>query len=421
MITNDTFPRAPTHVRSWSPDHPLFAQISATAGRGITALRFRCRGSRNFMYVILGFGHESGNGAENLQSNRKSGARSWHPWAMDKSAKLSLKTDRDDVRIMTLQAHILEQQNHHPQASGTFSWILSALSISAKIIADKVRRARLENVLGSVGTENVQGEVQQKLDVLANDVLLRTLGGREGVAIVASEENEEPVILREEGEGVPRYCVLFDPLDGSSNLDICGGVGTIFSILEYNGGSSAQDSLLQTGARQIAAGYVLYGSSTVFVLTIGKGVDMFVLDPSIGAFMRVERNLRIPRGNKTYSVNEGNRKSFPDCYQRYLDWAQSNNYSGRYAGAMVADVHRILLKGGVFLYPPTKKAPDGKLRLMYEANPMAMIIEQAGGKAFAAPGQRIMDIEPIAIHQRTPVILGATDQVALVLAHLEKK
>src|SRR5450755_4384798 len=340
---------------------------------------------------------------------------------MNKTPQLPVKTVREELRITTLQAHILEQQAHYPHAGGTFSWILSALSISAKIIADKVRRARLENVLGSVGTENVQGEVQQKLDVLANDVLMGTLGGREGVAIVASEENEEPVILRDQGRGVPRYCVLFDPLDGSSNLDVCGGVGTIFSILAHVGqGTRAQDSLLQTGARQIAAGYVIYGSSTVFVLTLGKGVDMFVLDPGIGAFMRVERNLKIPAGNKTYSVNEGNRKSFPEGYQRYLDWAQSNNYSGRYAGAMVADVHRILLKGGVFLYPPTKKAPDGKLRLMYEANPMAMIIEQAGGKAFAAPGQRVMDIQPTAIHQRTPVILGATDQVALVLAHLEK-
>ncbi len=339
---------------------------------------------------------------------------------MNTPAKADSKPVRDDVRIMTLQSHILEEQRHHPQASGTFSWILSAMSISAKIIADKVRRARLESVLGSVGTENVQGEVQQKLDVLANEVLLGILGGREGVAIVASEENEEPVILREDSNGMPRYCVLFDPLDGSSNLDICGGVGTIFSILAHNRATSANDSLLQPGVRQVAAGYVLYGSSTVFVLTIGKGVDMFVLDPSIGSFMRVERNLSIPEGNKTYSLNEGNRKTFPDGYQRYLDWAQSNDYSSRYAGAMVADVHRILLKGGVFLYPPTKKAPEGKLRLMYEANPMAMIIEQAGGRAFAAPGQRILDIQPGAIHERTPVVLGATDQVALVMAHLEK-
>jgi fructose-1,6-bisphosphatase I len=329
------------------------------------------------------------------------------------------KSGHDDLRIMTLQAHILEQQVHYPRATGTFSWILSALSISAKIIADKVRRARLENVLGSIGTENVQGEVQQKLDLIANEVLLRTLGGREGVAIVASEENEEPMILREDTQGIPRYCVLFDPLDGSSNLDVCGGVGTIFSILAHDGRAQrAADSLLQTGARQIAAGYVLYGSSTVFVLTIGMGVDMFVLDPSIGAFMRVERNLRIPSGSKSYSVNEGNRKAFPEGYRRYLDWAQSSGYSSRYVGAMVADVHRILLKGGVFLYPPTIKSPEGKLRLMYEANPMAMIVEQAGGSAVAGLGQRILEIQPTAIHQRTPVILGAADQVDAVLTHL---
>jgi len=324
------------------------------------------------------------------------------------------------IRIVSLQSHILAEQVHHPNATGTFSWILSALSISAKIIADKVRRARLENVLGSVGQENVQGEIQQKLDVIANEVLLATLGGREGVAIVASEENEEPVILREQQEGVRRYCVLFDPLDGSSNLDICGGVGTIFSILAHDPAiQPARNSLLQPGIKQVAAGYVLYGSSTVFVLTLGKGVDMFVLDPGIGSFMRVERNLRIPSGNKTYSLNEGNRRSFPAGFQRYLDWAQSNGYSSRYVGAMVADVHRILLKGGVFLYPPTAKAPQGKLRLMYEANPMAMIIEQAGGKTLVAPGQRVLEVQPTAIHQRTPVILGAADQVDAVVAQLE--
>jgi fructose-1,6-bisphosphatase I len=342
----------------------------------------------------------------------------WHSFRMH-TAPATTSRDDDALRITTLQAHILEEQVHNSRAGGAFSWILSALSISAKIISDKVRRARLENVLGSVGAQNVQGEVQQKLDVLANEVLLRTLGGREGVAIVASEENEEPVILREDTAGVPRYCVLFDPLDGSSNLDICGGVGTIFSILAHDSSSQKPaDSLLQSGARQIAAGYVLYGSSTVFVLTLGNGVDMFVLDPSVGAFMLVERNLRIPSGNKTYSVNEGNRKTFPEGYQRYLDWAQSNGYSSRYAGSMVADVHRILLKGGVFLYPPTKKAPSGKLRLMYEANPMAMIVEQAGGKTMANEKQRTLDIEPTAIHQRTPVILGAADQVDAVLAHL---
>jgi fructose-1,6-bisphosphatase I len=318
--------------------------------------------------------------------------------------------------ITTLQTHILEQQGNYPEASGLFTWILSALSISAKIIADRLRRARLEDVLGGLGTENVQGEQQQKLDVIANDVLLRALGGRQGVAIIASEENEEAIILKRATDGDRRYCVLFDPLDGSSNLDVCGGVGTIFSILRYEPAArSADESLLQPGSRQVAAGYVLYGSSTIFVLTIGQGVDMFVLDPAIGAFMRVERGVRIPKASKSYSLNEGNRKTFPRGYQNYLDWAQDQGYSSRYAGAMVADVHRILIKGGVFMYPPTRKAPDGKLRLMYEANPMAMIIEQAGGKAMAAPSQRVLDITPRAIHQRTAVCLGSADEVDHVM------
>ena len=318
--------------------------------------------------------------------------------------------------LVTLQAHILEQQARFPESTGTLSWVLSALSISAKIIANHVRRARLDDVLGSVGNENIQGEQQQKLDVIANEVLLRTLGKREGVAVVASEENEEPVMLRQVGEG--KYCVLFDPLDGSSNLDVCGGVGTIFSILRYDNPAHSENGWLQAGAKQVAAGYVLYGSSTVLVMSIGLGVDMFVLDPAIGAFVRVAEQLKIPHSNKSYSLNEGNRLTFPAGYNNYLDWAQANGYSSRYVGAMVADVHRILLKGGVFMYPPTQKAPKGKLRLMYEANPMAMLIEQAGGKAMATPEQRILDITPTAIHQRVPVILGSPNEVDHVLAHL---
>lgn len=323
-------------------------------------------------------------------------------------------------QIVTIQAHILEQQARFPAANGTLSWILSALSISAKIIANKVRRARLDDVLGSAGGENVQGEQQQKLDVIANEVLLRTLGRRDGVAVVASEENEEPVLLRERGDG--KYCVLFDPLDGSSNLDVCGGVGTIFSILHYDDTSHNkahhQQGWLQAGAKQVAAGYVLYGSSTIMTMTIGMGVDMFVLDPAIGAFVLVEKGVRIPKANKSYSLNEGNRLTFPTGYNKYLDWAQANGYSSRYVGAMVADVHRILLKGGVFMYPPTKKAPNGKLRLMYEANPMAMLVEQAGGKAYAQPDQRILDVLPTDIHQRVPVILGSPDEVDQVLTHI---
>jgi len=321
--------------------------------------------------------------------------------------------------LVTIQSHILSQQARFQEATGTLSWVLSAISISAKMIAAQVRRARLEDVLGSVGNLNVQGETQQKLDVIANDILLRNLGGRQGVAVVASEENDEAVVLREQDDGETRYVVMFDPLDGSSNLDIAGGVGTIFSILRKDRRSSnVEDSLLQPGVRQVAAGYVLYGSSTVMMLTIGSGVDMFVLDHAIGAFIRVAEGLKIPARNKCYSLNEGNRLSLPEGYQKYLHWVQENGYSSRYVGAMVADVHRIMIQGGVFMYPPTKKAPKGKLRLMYEANPMAFLVEQAGGKALAAPGQRILEVQPAEIHQRTCVVLGSCDEVDLVIAHL---
>jgi fructose-1,6-bisphosphatase I len=321
--------------------------------------------------------------------------------------------------LVTIQSHILAQQEQFPEATGTLSWVLSAISISAKMIAAQVRRARLEDVLGSAGNQNVQGETQQKLDVIANEILLRNLGGRQGVAVVASEENDEAMVLRREDDGETRYVVMFDPLDGSSNLDIAGGVGTIFSILRKDRRSSQlKDSLLQPGLRQVAAGYVLYGSSTVMALTIGSGVDMFVLDLAIGAFVRVAEGLRIPARNKCYSLNEGNRLTMPEGYQRYLDWAQQNGYSSRYVGAMVADVHRVMIQGGVFMYPPTKKAPNGKLRLMYEANPMAFLVEQAGGKALAAPGQRILEVQPTGIHQRTCVVLGSSEEVDLVTAQL---
>jgi fructose-1,6-bisphosphatase I len=325
-----------------------------------------------------------------------------------------------DQSISTLQSHILAEEQKRPDSGGTLAWILSALSISAKAIAAQLRRARLIDVLGSAGETNVQGEQQQKLDVLANEILLRTLGRRDDVAILASEENDEPVAVRAAADGKRRFCVMFDPLDGSSNLDVAGGVGTIFSIVSHD--RRANDptaSVLRPGAEQVAAGYILYGPSTVFTLTLGHGVQMFVLDPSIGAFLRVEDQLRIPKAHAHYSVNEGNRLSFPEPYQRYLHWAQEQSYSARYAGAMVADVHRILLKGGVFLYPPTTKAPKGKLRLLYEANPMAMLVEQAGGLAMAAPDQRILDIEPRELHQRTPVILGSTDEVSRVLEFLD--
>jgi len=322
------------------------------------------------------------------------------------------------MNITSLQSHILQEEARHKNATGDFTWILSAISLAAKAIAAQVRRARIEDVLGDHGGSNVHGETQQKLDVIANHILMTCLGSRPTVAVVASEEDEEPSILRRGSEG-GKYCVVFDPLDGSSNLDVCVSVGTIFSILKNDASiPGAVETLCQSGACQVAAGYILYGSSTVFVLTTGRGVDMFVLDPSIGSFVLVKSGVCIPPTGKTYSVNEANRPTFPTGFQRYLDWAHGEGYSSRYIGSMVGDVHRTLLKGGVFLYPPTRKAPKGKLRLMYEANPMAFLVEQAGGKALAAPGERILDIKPDAIHQRTCVLLGGADEVDQVVVHL---
>ncbi len=327
--------------------------------------------------------------------------------------------------LTTLQSHILSEEQMFPQATGDFSWILSAISLAAKTIANKVRRARIEDVLGDHGDINPHGERQQKLDVIANEIIVRCLGDRANIAVLASEEGETPIFLRNREEG-GRYCVMFDPLDGSSNLDVCVGVGTIFSILRNDRRNPRKNEEtgeelphhLQPGWRQAAAGYILYGSSVVFVLTTGHGVYMYVLDYSIGAFVLVARNVRIPNESKIYSINEAYVDNFPPGYQRYLEYAHANGYSSRYIGSMVADVHRTLLRGGVFLYPPTASHPGGKLRLMYEANPMALIVEQAGGKALAGT-ERILDIRPEALHQRTPVVLGSTAEVDKVVEFLE--
>jgi len=317
--------------------------------------------------------------------------------------------------LTSLQSHILAEEQKCEGATGEFSWILSAISLATKAIGNKVRCARIEDMIGEVGAENVQGEMQHKLDVISNELILRCLGDRDNIGILASEENETPFFLRKRTEG-GKYAVLFDPLDGSSNIDVSVGVGTIFSVLRLPEGGTKEAAILQEGNRQVAAGYVLYGSSTVLVLTTGNGVNMFVLDQAIGSFVLVEAGLQIPSGNNTYSINEAYTAGFSGGVRSYLDWAHQNNYSSRYIGSMVADVHRTLLKGGVFLYPPTNDKPDGKLRLMYEANPMAMITEQAGGKA-TAQGDRILDIHPKGLHQRTGVVLGSTDQVDQFLKH----
>jgi fructose-1,6-bisphosphatase I len=321
--------------------------------------------------------------------------------------------------ITSLQAHILAEESSHPNATGDFTWIMSAISLAGKIISNLVRRARLEQVLGEQGEVNVQGETQQKLDVIADNVLVRSLGDRASIAVIASEENEQPTIIRRGVDG-GKYCVLFDPLDGSSNLDVGVGVGTIFSVLRNDPEiPDAGRTICQRGVDQLAAGYILYGSSTTFVVTTGHGVDMFELDPAIGSFILVKRKIRIPARNKVYSINEAYADQFPPGYRAYLQHAHANGYSSRYIGSMVADVHRTLLSGGVFMYPPTTKHPGGKLRMLYEANPMSWLIEQAGGKAYSGM-ERTLEQQPHHLHERTSVLLGSPDEVDLVRSFFKK-
>jgi len=329
-------------------------------------------------------------------------------------------------RIVTIQHHILqEQRRHSPQASGAFSWLLSAITLATKMTQAKVGRAGLLDVIGTVGCSNVQGEEQQKLDVYANNALIHCLGVRENVAIVASEENEEPITF-DGRSGSGKYIVLFDPLDGSSNIDVNVSVGTIFSIfalpttVEY---ADATEAVLQAGTQQLAAGYVIYGSSTIMVYTTGHGVHGFTLDPTVGEYVLSHENIRMPEMGNTYSSNDAYWDTFPIWYQDYLKHLRSGDagrkYSLRYIGSLVADFHRTLLRGGVFLYPPTQSHPNGKLRLLYEANPVAFIAEQAGGIALDGQ-QRVLDIAPTAIHQRTPLVVGSKEELELFqrFAHL---
>ena len=326
------------------------------------------------------------------------------------SAVAEPTSDSSDL-IVTVQQHILHQQKKHfPDAGGNFSWLLSGITLATKMIQARVRRAGLLDVLGGTGGTNVHGEVQQKLDVYANNALLHCLGVRENVAILVSEENEEPVPLQHSGTG--NYVVVFDPLDGSSNIDVNVSVGTIFSIFrrpEEPAGADPSALALQPGYKQLAAGYVVYGSSTILVYTAGQGVFGFTLDPAVGAYVLSHDNMRMPQRGGIYSTNEANVDSYPRVYQGYLGRLRGGGlgrkYTSRYIGSLVADFHRTLLKGGVFLYPPTKIHPRGKLRLLYEANPIAFIAEQAGGAA--TDGETpILKIQPEAIHQRTPLVVG---------------
>jgi fructose-1,6-bisphosphatase I len=327
--------------------------------------------------------------------------------------------------LLTVEQHILDEQRRlHPDASGEFSWLLSGITLACKLIAAEVRRAGLADILGSADQVNVQGETQQKLDVLANQALLTCLGSRGNVAIMASEENEQPVVVpRDRQHG--KYVVVFDPLDGSSNIDVNVSVGTIFSVLrrepDPTGKRDPLGDLLQSGRQQLAAGYVVYGSSTMLVYTAGNGVSGFTLDPHIGAFVISHPSMRMPGEGSIYSVNEANADGFPEAYRICLahlrSGATGRTYSSRYIGSLVADFHRTLLKGGIFLYPPTMHYPKGKLRLLYEANPIAFLAEQAGGVATDGR-QPILDVPPTGLHQRTPFLVGSKAEMKLLMGML---
>ncbi len=313
---------------------------------------------------------------------------------------------------LTIQQHIMQEQQKFPEASGEFSFLLSGLTLATKKIQAKVRRAGLIDILGDHGMENIQGESQQKLDVYANDAVIDSLACRQSVGVLASEENEHPIVLPHRSEAA-KYAVVFDPLDGSSNIDVNVSVGTTFSIFRRPEGASydAPESwILQPGRNQIGAGYVVYGSSTVMVYTVGNGVHGFTLDPNVGAFILSHENIQMPKQGKYYSVNEAYRNDFPKPFDDFIGNLRAGDlgreYKSRYIGSLVADFHRTLLTGGIFMYPPTDGHPSGKLRLMYEANPIAWIAEQAGGVCTDSQ-RRTLDIEPTDIHQRTPLVVGS--------------
>jgi fructose-1,6-bisphosphatase I len=325
--------------------------------------------------------------------------------------------DRD---CTTLSRHVLEQlQSFGPDAQD-LSAIMNRIALAGKLIARQLSRAGLMNdALGFTGETNVQGEAVKKMDVFANDVFISVFKQSGLVCRLASEEMELPYYIPENCP-IGRYTLLYDPLDGSSNVDVDLNVGSIFAIRQQEGDDPKGDAadLLQSGHKQIAAGYILYGVSTMLVYTIGKGVHAFTLDPSLGEFILTDEHIRIPASGKVYSVNDGNYAQWSEGYQNYLEHVHREpGYTARYGGALVGDIHRILYQGGVFLYPPTRKQSDGKLRLMYESAPLAMLLEQAGGRA-STGSIDILDVVPDRLHMRTPLIIGSTDDVGLVESFL---
>jgi fructose-1,6-bisphosphatase I len=323
-------------------------------------------------------------------------------------------------RVTTIERFIIDQEQHYPEATGELSNLLYDIALAAKIIAANIRRAGLVNILGSAGATNVQGEEQQKLDVFANQTMTNALNHTGRVCVMASEE-EERIIPVPDDYPAGKYVVLYDPLDGSSNIDVNGAVGTIFSIYRRitTEGRGTLEDVLQPGCRQVAAGYIIYGSSTMMIYTTGQGVAGFTLDPSIGEFLLSHPRIVTPRVGKYYSVNESNFAR----WSKGTQWAvrgfhgerpdEIKGKNSRYIGSLVADFHRNLLAGGIFLYPADSKNPNGKLRLMYECSPMAFIAEQAQGSATDGV-TRILDVQPTELHQRIPLVIGSREDVGFV-------
>lgn len=310
----------------------------------------------------------------------------------------------------TFQQHIVQEHTDFYGTSVELQWLLSGIILASKLIQSQVRRAGLTDIIGSAGEINIQGEMQQKLDVYADETLIRCFSDRESVGVIASEENEHPILINTSPEA--QYAIVFDPLDGSSNIDVAVTIGTTFSIFPRPETGDVNDPLnwiLQPGNKQIAAGYVIYGSSTVLVYSVGNGVHGFTLDPSIGTYILTHENIRMPEQGNYYSFNEAYSDLFPPKYVEYVrhikDGGLGKFYSSRFIGSMVADFHRTLLRGGIFIYPETSNYPGGRLRLLYEANPIAFLAHQAGG--MASDGEKpILEVEPRKLHQRTPLTVG---------------
>ncbi|MDT3694913.1 MAG: class 1 fructose-bisphosphatase [Ignavibacterium sp.] len=325
------------------------------------------------------------------------------------------------MKFNTLARHIYEEERKYPEATGELSDLLHDLSLAAKVISLEVNKAGLVDILGFTGDENVHGEKVKKLDIYAHEMMIKAMDHGGHLCVMASEEEEDIIHIPQEFH-IGKYVLLFDPLDGSSNIDANVSIGTIFSIyrrVSPGNEPGTMEDCLQQGLHQLAAGYIIYGSSTLFVYTAGNGVHGFTLDPSFGEFILSHPNIKTPKKSKIYSINEGNYLYWHQGLKKYIKWLQdedkatSRPYSARYIGSMVADIHRNLLYGGIFMYPADSRNPNGKLRLMYECNPMAFLVEQAGGRASDGK-RRILEVQPKSLHQRTPIFIGSEEDVMLV-------